>query len=149
MKNIVVNEKSRSAILNRINALKPGSAPKWGSMTVNEMMFHCAKIHNEIIKGKQTNINPTLRQHFLKILVLQLMKEIPKGIKTNPKYLKAKEDEILFETEQNHLIESVNQIANHNEEIYGNHPLLGPLHTKQWRRFMYMHLDHHLRQFGV
>jgi hypothetical protein len=29
------------------------------------------------------------------------------------------------------------------------HPLFGPMSTAAWLRWGYLHLDHHLRQFGV
>ena len=29
------------------------------------------------------------------------------------------------------------------------HPIFGPLTTSQWMRWGYLHVYHHLRQFGV
>ncbi len=149
MKKAVLNEYSQPQVIARIMAITPDGKGLWGTMTVTEMMFHCAKINGEILKPNSNDNKPTLKQRFLQTLVLQLMKGIPKGIKTNPKYVKPIEDQTTFEELRNGLIQSVNKITNYKEEIYGNHPMLGPLRTNQWRRFIYMHLDHHLRQFGI
>ena len=149
MKTAVLNEYCQPQVIKRIMAITPDSKGLWGIMTVNEMMFHCAKINGEILKGKENFQKPTWKQKGLQLLVLGLMKSIPKGIKTNPKYVKPKEDQTAFEELRNGFLASVNKVTLHGEEIYGNHPMLGPLQTNQWRRFIYMHLDHHLRQFGV
>jgi len=29
------------------------------------------------------------------------------------------------------------------------HPMFGPMTTPQWQRWGWLHMDHHLRQFGV
>lgn len=149
MKKEVLNEASRPEILHRILSLQPGSLPRWGKFTVSEMMFHCTTIHNSILGNEQNAHTPTLKQRLLRTLVLKVMKELPKGIKTSPKYLKPAEDTTAFEEARNQLIDTVNKLADRREPIYGTHPFFGPMNTINWRRFIYMHLDHHLRQFGV
>lgn len=34
-------------------------------------------------------------------------------------------------------------------EEWGAHPVFGPLSGREWGRICWMHLDYHLRQFGV
>ena len=149
MKKAILNEAIRPQVIHRIMKLQPGSNPLWGSFTVGEMMFHCTAIQNAILLNQKNSHTPTMKQRFLRTMVLRGMKQLPKGITTNPKYLKPKEDKPLFEEERKRLIESVNKVADRKENIYGTHPMLGPLDTMKWRRFIYMHLDHHLRQFDV
>ncbi len=149
MKKASLNGENSPQIIRRILQLQPGNSPLWGSFSVSGMMFHCITIHHSILSNRDNRQKPTLKQRIMTTFVLQMMKRLPKGIKTNPQYLQPKEDITSFEENKSRLIESIQSFAKRNENIYGTHPLLGPLNTKQWRRFVYMHLDHHLRQFGV
>lgn len=129
--------------------MSPASERAWGDMTVNEMLFHCRRVNNEILGAKQQNNAPTVKQKIMKIIGLYLMKEMPKGIKTGPKYLPESIDNIDFQKMQNKLIDSIKEVSAYNDPIYGKHPFFEPLNTKEWRRFIWKHLDHHLRQFNV
>lgn len=149
MKKAVLDEAIRPQVIHRIMKLQPDSSALWGNFTVGDMMFHCATIQNTVLQSPPNKHKPTMRQRLLRIVVLNVMKHLPQGIKTSSKYLKPKEDKTLFEDERKRLIESVNNVTEHKEKIYGTHPMLGPLDTSGWRRMLYMHLDHHLRQFGV
>ena len=149
MKKEVLTEQNKHQLIQRILALRADARSKWGNMSVNEMMFHCAKVNSEILKGKPSNSKPTWKQWLIKTIVLRSIKNLPKGIKTSTKFLKTKEDNLDFTAERERLIESVHQFAGCKEAIYGVHPFFGPLQTLEWRRFVQMHIDHHLRQFGV
>lgn len=149
MKKEGLTEQNKHQFIHRVQALQPNATQKWGSMTMNEMMFHCAKINNEILKSKPTQDKPTLKQRFIKIIALRILTQFPKGVKTGSKYLKTKDDKLSFSAEKDNLIRTIHQFADCKQPIYGKHPFFGALHTTEWRRFAYMHLDHHLRQFGV
>ena len=149
MKKYLLDKGSEEQVINRIMKLHPDSKGLWGNMTVNEMLFHCRKVNNEILQAKQQNKTPTVKQKVIKTIGLYLMKHFPKGIKTGPKYLPELIDDIAFVKVRNELIDNIKKIANYNNPIYGKHPFFGPLNTKEWRRFMLKHLDHHLRQFNV
>lgn len=118
-------------------------------MTVNVMLFHCRKINKNILQGKEQNQKPTPKQRIVKIIGLYLMKEFPKGIKTGPNYLPEPADNLNFDEIKIQLIDSIKEVASYEKDIFGNHPFFGPLNTNEWRRFIWKHLDHHLRQFQV
>ena len=118
-------------------------------MTVNEMLFHCRKVNIEILQATQENNAPTVKQKIMKTMGLHLMKGFPKGIKTGSKYLPELMDNIDFKKVQSELIDSIRKVSNYNHPIYGKHPFFGSLNTKEWRRFIWKHMDHHLRQFNV
>ncbi len=44
-----------------------------------------------------------------------------------------------------HLIEQYRQTPD--DTLLPPHPMFGKLSREQWGRFIYVHLDHHLRQF--
>ena len=113
------------------------------------MLFHCRKVNNEILQAEQQNKKGTVRQKVMKTIGLYLVKEFPKGIKTGPKYLPGLTDDTNFKKMQDELIDSIKQVCHYNSAIYGEHPFFGPLNTKEWRHFIWKHIDHHLRQFNA
>jgi transposase InsO family protein len=56
-----------------------------------------------------------------------------------------------FETERQRLRELLERFAAAGPEGCTRHPhsFFGPLTPMEWASFMYLHLDHHLQQFGV
>ena len=149
MKKYLLDKDSEEQVINRVLKLNSISENCWGNMTVNEMLFHCRKVNNEILQAKQQNKTPTIRQKIMKTIGLYVMNEFPKGIKTGPKYLPERIDNMDFQKVQNELIDSIKEISNYKNEIYGEHPFFGALNTNEWRRFIWKHMDHHLRQFKV
>ncbi len=149
MKTNQLDTHSLPLILKRILNLSPASKGLWGNMTVNEMLFHCRKVNNEILQGVEQNIVPTVKQKIMKTVGLYLIKKFPKGVKTGPRYLPDSTENLQFEKMQNSLVDNIKEVSVYDKPIYGKHPFFGPLNTKEWRQFMWKHIDHHLRQFNV
>jgi hypothetical protein len=40
-------------------------------------------------------------------------------------------------------------VARHTGASWPPHPLFGPMSRRAWLRWGYLHVDHHLRQFGL
>ena len=134
-------------IVERIMQLQPSSQPLWGKMSVNTMFYHCNIINNQIFNNDKTR--PALLKEIAFKLVFYIMKKLPKGIKTASKYLPQQQDDLIFEQQREAFIKSVNLFRNQSVNLVGLHPIFGPLKTIEWRRFVWMHTDHHLRQFSV
>ena len=149
MKRNIMDIHSEQQVIDRILKLSSASKRMWGNMTINEMLFHCRKVNSEILQADKYNKSPTVKQRIMKTIGLYLMKNFPKGIKTSPKYLPDLVDNIDFQKMQKELIDNIKEVCNYNNPIYGEHPFFGPLSTKEWRHFMWKHVDHHLRQFNV
>ena len=152
MKNNLRNTETAAALLARVQALKPDSTALWGTMSVSGMMNHCNKIHHNLLKTEANGPRktPTLKHRMMKIIGLGLMKQLPKNISTPAKATLPDAAEMLhFDTEKNRLESSLKQLAQREEMIHPHHPIFGPLTNSEWGRFVFMHTDHHLRQFGV
>jgi hypothetical protein len=55
-----------------------------------------------------------------------------------------------FETDLQELERLVDRIAREDRDFkWGRHPLFGMMPDRDWLRWAWLHLDHHLRQFGV
>lgn len=134
------------SIVTRANNLSPTAQPLWGTMSVNAMLFHCSLINNQILN--QTKTIKTVFKHRLMKPVFYALKKMPKGIKTGSKYLPPQADALIFQNELSNYIATMNRFKN-SGKIVGTHPMFGPLNTNEWRKFVWLHMDHHLRQFGV
>ena len=140
---------SSKEIIARLRKLNDTNTCRWGSMSLNGMLCHCAKVNLAILEGKAANKTPSFKQRFLKNLVLYVMEKLPKGIKTNPKLLHDEQQILETDTERNNVIDTISRFTDNKNLLGGEHPVFGKLNDKEWGRFAWIHLDHHLRQFGV
>lgn len=151
MKNIL-NEKDRNNIIKRILSVDERSEKLWGTMTMEQMVCHCADqiklaTGNIKVQPNSTLLQKTVLKQFV-LLGMPVPKEKVKTYKeldqkysgTNPTTLE-NDKEIL-----------VNLIKNYNNDYKDHqvitHPTFGGMNKNQWARLIYIHLDHHLRQFS-
>jgi len=136
--------------LARIDKLTPESRRKWGSMTVAQMLAHCAEIQ-EVSNGKELRNTPWLVKLFRGMIRSMVLSEkpYPKGMKTHRQYLKTSECD--FEAEKKRLLAALEKFADaaKSPASQPTHPLLGKMTPEEKGWAVYKHLDHHLRQFGV
>lgn len=133
--------------LARLDRLTPESRPRWGSMSVAQMLAHCAEVQ-EVTNGKPLEGTPWLLRlagPLIKRAVLS-RRPYPKGVRTHPQYLQTSEKR--FEPEKRRLLEALREFRASGAEG-ARHPLFGPLSAEEAGWGAFKHLDHHLRQFGV
>ena len=123
----------------------------WGSMEVVEMLQHCNATNKLIMQGIQSTQNDSIKQQISRAVFLYLPLNFPKNIKA-PRKLKLITDLETpqnFEQERELYIELISQLPTHTFPAKLNHPVFGNLNANQWGILNWMHMDHHLRQFGV
>ena len=150
MKNIFSNEVSNEVIA-RIESLTPETKPKWGKMSVSQMLAHCN------VTYKMAFSTSRKRPKFLTRLVLKYIvkpmvvseKPFPKNGKTAPQFLVT--DDKNFDEEKSRLIENVKKVQELGSDYFDGKKsiTLGKLKSQEWNYMFYKHLDHHLTQFGV
>ncbi len=140
-------------ILARIAQLTPDSQALWGTMTVNEMLVHLEipirhSLENNDIKDKSTFWSRT----FTRFLVLKVISKLPKDAKAPREVNMRKNEAILsgFEVDRAKLYAILADFkTDTNQNTGATHPYFGIFNRNDWSRFHYLHIDHHLRQFGV
>lgn len=150
MKNIFSHEVSNEVIA-RIESLTPETKPKWGKMSVSQMLAHCN------VTYKMAFSTSRKRPKFLTRLVLKYIvkpmvvseKPFPKNGKTAPQFLVT--DDKNFDEEKSRLIENVKKVQELGSDYFDGKKsiTLGKLKSQEWNNMFYKHLDHHLTQFGV
>jgi hypothetical protein len=151
VKKNLLNKTAAEEVIARVNRLDKNSARQWGTMTVAEMLHHCYRANTTILQSDTENKPSTLKQWFMKVLFLYIAPAFPKNVKgpkrIDPKLIRIMEDE--FEEKRRLYIETVKAFPERKTRIVASHPFFGRLNTKEWGIFTWMHMDHHLRQFGV
>jgi hypothetical protein len=143
------DEGVRTAIERRLTALQPGCARQWGKMTAAQMLAHCAaaldtplgeRREAQTILGRL--IGPFVRSSVFGDTPLQ------RGVPTDKELVVA--DNRDFFEEQRRLLEKLTTFCDRGPAGADGqvHSFFGRLSGQDWGRFVYKHLDHHLRQFN-
>jgi hypothetical protein len=150
MKKNLLDQSAAIEIIARAEKLQISNKPIWGKMTVTEMLFHCNLANTQILEEQMAFQPPTFKQRLLKILGLYLLPTFPrnrKGAERND--TKGHIDSSRFDEQLKQLIGILQRFPEHTGPMTLVHPAFGMLTRRQWGRAAWMHMDHHLRQFGV
>ncbi len=150
MKNIF-DSKVSSEVIARINQLTPETQPKWGKMSVGQMLAHCCVTYEMVYDGNHKKPNGFVR-FMLKLFV--------KGAVLSDKPYKHNSptgggfkitDPRDFEVEKKRLIAYINKTQQLGQAHFEGKESLsfGKLSKEEWNMMFYKHLDHHLSQFGA
>ena len=138
----------RAELEKRLAALPPDSPRKWGTMSVDQMLWHLNRtlqLHLGEITGPRKRTS--LPRSVMKFLVLNL--PWPKGAPTLAA-LVAKEQQYDFAQERQRCLELLDRFAQRRlDEEWPENPIFGKVSGIHLSWLQAKHLDHHLRQFGV
>lgn len=148
------NSADKASLIRRLHDLRPDSRRRWGHMTVDQMVCHLAD-STRVALGQMTVSADTAwwSRTLLKWVALRVPLPWPHGFPTRPELdqvrgagTKSKE----FADDVRELEALVERMAAPDVDIEGHvHPRFGRLSSAEWLRWGYLHMDHHLRQFGV
>jgi Protein of unknown function (DUF1569) len=136
-------------MLGRLEKLSPSSASVWGKMDVAQMMAHLAA-NLEMAMGEKRVTRNLIGRIFGSIAKRQtLTNGILRNSQTDPRVKISDRRE--FHTEQEGLRIQLERFVQRGEAGITRqpHPFFGRMTANEWARLQYVHLDHHLKQFGV
>jgi len=138
----------REAIQSRVRGLQPDARRKWGTMTVDQMLWHLGTAL-ELCLGRLDpggETGPPMPQSWLRFAVLNL--PWPKGVPTLQALKSTKNYD--FQAEQARCLQLIDEFtAKPIRERWPEHPVLGTLTGSQYSRLQAKHMLHHLEQFGA
>lgn len=148
----IFDAKVAQSYINRINQLTPNAQPKWGKMSVAQMLAHCNQAYESILNPKSTpKANWMMKWVLKKFVKPQVISPKPysKNLPTLKKY-KISSDKN-FEQEKKRLIGFIQKTQTLGIEAFEGkeHFGFGKLSGKEWNQLFAKHLNHHLEQFGV
>ena len=144
------DSEDRNKIKSRLQAIKPNATPKWGSMTVDQMMWHVGSTLELCLgtlpHGDEKSSAPPLPKPWLRAIVLSL--PWPKGAPTLPSVKATNRYDL--EAERARALQLIETFASRPlDGPWPVHPILGTMSGKQYSRLQAKHFNHHLTQFGV
>jgi hypothetical protein len=144
---------NQNLVVRRINLLSVDSQKLWGKMNVGQMICHCTD-QIKMAEGKFSIdfAGSLFLTKVMKNLIL-LGLPAPKGkVKTYKELDQFKKGTkpTTFDNDRKLLISVIKNFENeYPAEKSVLHPSFGKMDKSQWGRLIYIHLDHHLKQFGV
>ncbi|MGQ7946928.1 DUF1569 domain-containing protein [Flavobacterium sp. WC2509] len=144
----IFDKDDNQSIIIRINTLTPEAKALWGKMSVDQMLKHANETIIVAFGETQVKVN----------FVLRLLGRILKKNAFNSGFGKnsptAKEfiftGQYDFDESKTELIKNFNRFTEGTQSItVMNHPFWGKMTYEDWNKLMWIHIDHHLKQFGV
>ncbi|MFN8260097.1 MAG: DUF1569 domain-containing protein [Chitinophagales bacterium] len=139
----------RDAILARISNLSASSQRQWGKMSVSQMLKHMSTafaVPTGKIQLPKDKLYYVAANPFTRWVMIQVMTKWPKNMATVDAFIV--KDDPAFETAKKDFMENFNAFILA-PAFPGSHPAFGVMSKELWGQAMYIHLDHHLKQFGV
>jgi hypothetical protein len=146
----IFDKSGNSTLISRINKLTPESQAVWGKMNVNQMLSHCHCPIDVATGDLKMRANWLMKQmgKMFKNKILNST-EFKKNSPTAPDFIR-KGDYDFYKTKEE-LITKVSKFSELGHSIIKNneHPFFGKMSYEEWDKLQWMHLDHHLKQFGA
>jgi hypothetical protein len=144
---------TRLEISQRMSTIGPASRRRWGKMTATEMICHLRDAFRVGMGEKQANpISNAFSRSGMKWIALWAPIRWPHGVQTVPE-CKAGAGGTLpveFGSDMTELKKAFDRFTHQPQDHeLKEHPIFGRLSEKEWLRWGYLHMDHHLRQFGA
>ena len=149
----LANSHEAEEILTRLREVAPSSARRWGTMTPGEMLCHLADACDcAFARRPASSLENAFRRTVVKFVALRAPMRWPPGIRTLPEFdpKLAGTKPGLFESDRDRTARLIRELADLEVEVAGaKHPIFGRLSVAEWKRWGYLHADHHLRKFGA
>ena len=141
----------RKEVLERLQRLTPDSPRRWGRMNAHQMICHLADSFRGVMGDFPVSPGSgPLPRTILRFVALKMPLKWPRGIKTRPEV-----DQDIGGTRPTEFAADLAALKTQCERFVANpqsigprHPIFGPMSESEWMRWGYLHMDHHLRQFG-
>jgi hypothetical protein len=144
----------RDEVLHRLRQVGADNAARWGRMSAPQMVCHLADAFRMLTGEKQvSHVAHLLNRTVVKWIGLYAPLPWPRGrIETRPEI-----DQLCSGTAPADFAADVRAVEALVERVVAEspawegqpHPIFGRMTSAEWLRWGYLHMDHHLRQFGV
>jgi Protein of unknown function (DUF1569) len=149
----LLNVKDKEEIIARLQGVRPTSLRLWGKMSVHQMVCHLSdgfKMYMGLTPVSPVNV--PYPGSLLKWVALWAPIPWPKGFNTAPELDQQVGGTlpVEFDNDVRELQRLVSCFTRQPRDVQWQvHPQFGKMSEKEWMRLGYLHMDHHLRQFGA
>jgi uncharacterized protein DUF1569 len=148
----LASARDRDELLRRLRTVRADSPRRWGLMTAHQMLRHVGDAYRmgsgEVVVSDATGL---AQRTVIKWIALYTPLTWPPGIPTRPEIdqqaISAAAGDFAEDLARTiSLLEAFTARAGTRD--WPRHPIFGRMSESAWMRWGYLHLDHHLRQFG-
>ena len=149
----LARQSDKAELVDRLRDLRPDSIRRWGRMSVHQMVCHlCDGFRMGTGQKPVRRVAGPLKAAMIKWVALYVPTRWPPGIRTT-----AEIDQERLGTTPTDFAADVAQLEALLDLVttqprtfeWQAHPLFGRMSEAAWLRWGYLHVDHHLRQFGA
>ena len=147
----LLNPTDRASMMARLEALRPDARKRWGRMSVGGMLCHLTDAFEVVLGDRPADRRPKFHERtVMRLVALHTPIPWPHGVKTVP----ACDQELggtppgEFERDRAALRDAMERFIDRVEPDRIAHPIFGRMSADEWGRWVYRHMDHHLRQFS-
>jgi len=148
----MAQEQDKAEILRRLRTIRSDSRRRWGRMSAHQAVCHLSDSFLAVTGQRPASpASGPLQRTVIKWLALYAPLRWPQGVPTRPEV-----DQEVGGTKPASFAADVTQLEMLIELVTTRtncfdgqtHPIFGPMSRPAWMRWAYLHMDHHLRQFG-
>jgi hypothetical protein len=144
------------ALITRLDRLEASTPALWGTMSAGAMVCHLSDAfrvmygERALASSDRVDARRRLRRTVIKWIALYAPAHWPQGLRTVAAVDRDRDGTRPsdFDHDRADLVGLIERVAAGELPTDGEHPYLGRLSAWEWRRWAYLHVDHHLRQFG-
>jgi uncharacterized protein DUF1569 len=147
----LAQEHEKADILRRLRTIRADSRRHWGRMSAHQAVCHLSDSFLAVTGQRPaSSASGPLQRTVIKWIALYAPLKWPHGVPTRPEV----DQEVggtkpaAFAADVTQL-EMLIELVTTRKGCFGpTHPIFGPMSDADWMRWAYLHMDHHLRQFG-
>ncbi len=146
----VTQQEVLDQLVARLEALRPDSPRRWGTLTPGEMLCHLGDAAGSVVN--QPERRRPRRRPLVKWVGLYSGIPWPHGVKApadvDPRANGTRPGD--FEWDRRRAIETLCALATAPADSFRRtHSIFGAMTPRDWHRWAYRHTDYHLKQFGL
>ncbi len=149
----LARDRCKAELVSRLRTLRPDAARRWGKMSAHQMVCHLSDAFRMAIGQKPvSDASSQLQRTLVKWVALYLPLRWPPGIPTRPEIDQQSTGTrpVDFAADVAELEALLELVATREKGFdWPAHPVFGRISHAGWLRWAYLHVDHHLRQFGA
>ena len=143
----------KAEIVRRLKTVRHDCTRRWGRMTAHQMVCHLSDAFRLVTHQKAASPATGIVQvTLIKWIALYVPFRWPQGVPTRPEMDQEFEGTKPrdFAADLAELESLVERIATVGKDYdWPAHPIFGRMSESAWTRWAYLHVEHHLRQFGL
>ena len=143
----------KESLLLRLGRVSPQSPRRWGRMSAHQMVCHLSdSFRGAMGERAAAPVGNWFSRTVLRWVGMRLPLPLPRGYRTLPEIDQEKGGTrpVDFAQDRDALVRLIERFARAERDFaFVPHPLFGPMSEWEWMRWAYVHVRHHLDQFGA